>query len=84
MIKCVLILVFDKLGIIDFVKELKNLGWDIILIGGIKVVFDDVGVEIIVIDDVIGFLEMMDGCVKIFYLNIYGGFLVCCDVDSYF
>lgn len=35
------------------------------------------------IEEVIGFFEMMDGCVKIFYFKIYGGFLGRCDFFSY-
>ncbi|MCC9712323.1 bifunctional phosphoribosylaminoimidazolecarboxamide formyltransferase/IMP cyclohydrolase PurH, partial [Streptococcus agalactiae] len=61
MTKRALISVSDKSGIVDFAKELKNLGWDIISTGGTKVSLDDAGVETISIDDVTGFPEMMDG-----------------------
>ncbi|HGD4952551.1 TPA: bifunctional phosphoribosylaminoimidazolecarboxamide formyltransferase/IMP cyclohydrolase, partial [Streptococcus agalactiae] len=44
MTKRALISVSDKSGIIDFAKELKNLGWDIISTGGTKVALDDAGV----------------------------------------
>lgn len=50
MTKRALISVSDKSGIIDFAKELKNLGWDIISTGGTKVALDDAGVETIAID----------------------------------
>ncbi|MFW8675165.1 bifunctional phosphoribosylaminoimidazolecarboxamide formyltransferase/IMP cyclohydrolase PurH, partial [Streptococcus pyogenes] len=64
MTKRALISVSDKSGIVDFAKELKNLGWDIISTGGTKVTLDDAGVETIAIDDVTRFPEMMDGRVK--------------------
>lgn len=38
---------------------------------------------VIGIEEVIEFLEMFDGCVKIFYLVIYGGLLVRCDIVEY-
>ncbi|HEP1268304.1 TPA: bifunctional phosphoribosylaminoimidazolecarboxamide formyltransferase/IMP cyclohydrolase, partial [Streptococcus pyogenes] len=45
MTKRALISVSDKSGIVDFAKELKNLGWDIISTGGTNVALDDAGVE---------------------------------------
>lgn len=83
MTKRALISVSDKSGIIDFAKELKNLGWDIISTGGTKVALDDAGVETIAIDDVTGFPEMMDGRVKTLHPNIHGGLLARRDADSH-
>ncbi|HFG8145738.1 TPA: bifunctional phosphoribosylaminoimidazolecarboxamide formyltransferase/IMP cyclohydrolase [Streptococcus pyogenes] len=83
MTKRALISVSDKSGIIDFAKELKNLGWDIISTGGTKVALDNAGVETIAIDDVTGFPEMMDGRVKTLHPNIHGGLLARRDVDSH-
>ena len=45
MTKKALISVSDKTGIVEFAKELKALGWDIISTGGTKVALDYVGVE---------------------------------------
>ncbi|HFT2896931.1 TPA: bifunctional phosphoribosylaminoimidazolecarboxamide formyltransferase/IMP cyclohydrolase [Streptococcus pyogenes] len=83
MTKRALISVSDKSGIVDFAKELKNLGWDIISTGGTKVALDDAGVETIAIDDVTGFPEMMDGRVKTLHPNIHGGLLARRDADSH-
>ncbi|HFE8986283.1 bifunctional phosphoribosylaminoimidazolecarboxamide formyltransferase/IMP cyclohydrolase [Streptococcus agalactiae] len=83
MTKRALISVSDKSGIIDFAKELKNLGWDIISTGGTKVALDDAGVETIAIDDVTGSPEMMDGRVKTLHSNIHGGILARRDADSH-
>ncbi|HFJ4900726.1 bifunctional phosphoribosylaminoimidazolecarboxamide formyltransferase/IMP cyclohydrolase [Streptococcus pyogenes] len=83
MTKRALISVSDKSGIVDFAKELKNLGWDIISTGGTKVALDNAGVETIAIDDVTGFPEMMDGRVKTLHPNIHGGLLARRDADSH-
>ncbi|BAQ50499.1 phosphoribosylaminoimidazolecarboxamide formyltransferase/IMP cyclohydrolase [Streptococcus pyogenes] len=83
MTKRALISVSDKSGIVDFAKELKNLGWDIISTGGTKVTLDDAGVETIAIDDVTRFPEMMDGRVKTLHPNIHGGLLARRDADSH-
>ena len=40
MTKKALISVSDKTGIVEFAKELKALGWDIISTGGTKVALD--------------------------------------------
>lgn len=50
--------------------------------GGMVKLFVDVGLFVIEVLDYIGFLEMMDGCVKIFYLKVYGGILGCCGIDD--
>ena len=70
MTKKALISVSDKTGIVEFAKELKALGWDIISTGGTKVALDNEGVGTIAIDDVTGFPEMMDGRVKTLHPNI--------------
>ena len=83
MTKRALISVSDKTGIVEFAKELKALGWDIISTGGTKVALDNEGVGTIAIDDVTGFPEMMDGRVKTLHPNIHGGLLARRDLDSH-
>ena len=83
MTKKALISVSDKTGIVEFAKELKALGWDIISTGGTKVALDNEGVGTIAIDDVTGFPEMMDGRVKTLHPNIHGGLLARRDLDSH-
>ena len=51
MTKRALISVSDKAGIVEFVQELKKLGWEIISTGGTKVALDNTGVSTIAIDD---------------------------------
>ena len=45
MTKRALISVSDKAGIVEFVQELKKLGWEIISTGGTKVALDNAGVN---------------------------------------
>lgn len=70
-----LISVSDKTGIVEFSKELINLGFKIISTGGTKKVLDESGVSTIAIEDVTGFPEMMDGRVKTLHPKIHGGLL---------
>ncbi|MGJ0023137.1 bifunctional phosphoribosylaminoimidazolecarboxamide formyltransferase/IMP cyclohydrolase [Streptococcus dysgalactiae] len=81
--KRALISVSDKAGIVEFAKELKNLGWDIISTGGTKTALDAAGLDTIAIDDVTGFPEMMDGRVKTLHPNIHGGLLARRDLDTH-
>lgn len=83
MTKRALISVSDKTGIVEFAKELKELGWEIISTGGTKTALDQAGLETIAIDDVTGFPEMMDGRVKTLHPNIHGGLLARRDLDSH-
>lgn len=81
--KCVLVFVLDKINLVFFVKGLEEYGYEIVFIGGIKKVLDEVGIKMILIEDVIYFLEILDGWVKIFNFYVYGGLLVWCDLLEY-
>lgn len=43
----------------------------------------EVGLVVLDIFEVIGFLEIMDGCVKMLYLVVYGGLFVIWDDVGY-
>ena len=70
-----LISVSDKTGIQEFAKELVNFGYEIISTGGTANVLKNAGLEVITIDQVTGFPEMMDGRVKTLHPKIHGGLL---------
>jgi phosphoribosylaminoimidazolecarboxamide formyltransferase/IMP cyclohydrolase len=70
-----LLSVSDKTGIIDFSKELKNLGWNIISSGGTARVLKENFVECREISEVTKFPEILDGRVKTLSPKIYGGIL---------
>lgn len=73
--KRVLISVFDKTGIIEFAKELKNLGWEIISTGGTSKILMDSGIEILEVEEVTKFPEILNGRVKTLNPYIHGGLL---------
>ena len=77
-----LISVSDKTGIQEFAKALVNHGYDIISTGGTANVLRDAGVNVISIDEVTGFPEMMDGRVKTLHPKIHGGLLARRDDDA--
>ena len=59
-----LISVSDKTGVVDFAKNLKALGWEVIATGGTMKLLRESGVEVLNISDVTGFPEICDGRVK--------------------
>lgn len=75
MAKRALISVFDKDGIVDFAKELTNLGWEIISTGGTYKLLKSNGIKVIEVDEVTGFKEILDGRVKTLHPLIHGGIL---------
>ncbi|MGZ8847677.1 MAG: hypothetical protein ACXW3C_14555, partial [Pyrinomonadaceae bacterium] len=74
-IKRALISVSDKTGVIDFARELKQFGVEIISTGGTAKALRDAGIEVRDVSDVTGFPEMMDGRVKTLHPKIHGGLL---------
>jgi phosphoribosylaminoimidazolecarboxamide formyltransferase/IMP cyclohydrolase len=75
MIKRALISVSDKTGIVDFARELKSFGVEIVSTGGTAKALRDAGIEVRDIADVTGFPEMMDGRVKTLHPRVHGGLL---------
>lgn len=73
--KRVLVSVFNKEGIIEFVKELEKLGWEIISTGGTSKILKDAGIEVLDVEVVTGFPEILDGRVKTLNPYIHGGLL---------
>lgn len=73
--KRALISVSDKTGIIDFAKELTNLGYEIISTGGTHKALEEAGLKVIGISDVTGFPECLDGRVKTLHPSIHAGVL---------
>ncbi len=74
-IKRALLSVSNKQGIVDFARELENLGIEIISTGGTYRMLSEAGVKVIPIEEVTGFPEMMDGRVKTLHPNIHAGIL---------
>ncbi|WP_271629766.1 bifunctional phosphoribosylaminoimidazolecarboxamide formyltransferase/IMP cyclohydrolase [Caldicellulosiruptor sp. DIB 104C] len=75
MTKKAIISVYNKDGILEFAKELKNLGYEIISTGGTMKYLKENGVDVINISDVTNFPEILDGRVKTLHPNIHAGIL---------
>ncbi|MDQ0091470.1 phosphoribosylaminoimidazolecarboxamide formyltransferase/IMP cyclohydrolase [Paenibacillus anaericanus] len=74
-IKRALVSVSDKTGIVDFCRELSQLGVEIISTGGTKNLLSKEGVPVIGISDVTGFPEILDGRVKTLHPAVHSGLL---------
>lgn len=70
-----LISVSDKIGVVEFAKDLVELGFDIVSTGGTFKKLKDEGIDAIEISEVTKFPEMFDGRVKTLNPMIHGGIL---------
>lgn len=70
-----LLSVSDKTGIVEFARELENLGVTIISTGGTHKKLEESGVAVTGISDVTGFPECLDGRVKTLHPAVHGGIL---------
>nr|WP_312984476.1 bifunctional phosphoribosylaminoimidazolecarboxamide formyltransferase/IMP cyclohydrolase [Clostridioides sp.] len=73
--KRALISVTDKTGVVDFAKELSKLGYEIVSTGNTFKVLKEKVENVIQIDDVTHFPEILDGRVKTLNPMIHGGIL---------
>ena len=78
-----LVSVSDKTGLVDFVKGLVDLGWEIIATGGTQKLLEKEGVNTIGISEVTGFPEILDGRVKTLHPKVHGGILARRDVPAH-
>ena len=78
-----LISVSDKSGIVDFARDLSDMGVEIISTGGTAALLEKNGLKTIGISDVTGFPEMLDGRVKTLHPNIHAGLLARRDVPEH-
>ncbi|MBN2018643.1 MAG: bifunctional phosphoribosylaminoimidazolecarboxamide formyltransferase/IMP cyclohydrolase [Sedimentisphaerales bacterium] len=70
-----LISVSDKTDVVDFAQRLFDIGVKIISTGGTAKTLAEAGIDVIPIEKVTGFPEMMDGRVKTLHPKIHGGLL---------
>ena len=73
--KRALVSVSDKTNLVPFVQNLVELGYDIISTGGTKKALEEAGMNIISIDEVTGFPEILEGRVKTLHPLVHGGLL---------
>lgn len=81
--KRALISVTDKTGIVEFGKKLNELGYEIISTGNTFKKLKENGVNVIQVEEVTNFPEMLDGRVKTLNPYIHGGILYRRDVESH-
>ncbi len=74
-IKTALISVSDKTGVVEFAGELAGMGVRIISTGGTAKALKDAKIDVVGIESVTGFPEMMDGRVKTLHPKIHGALL---------
>ncbi|UCE47321.1 MAG: IMP cyclohydrolase, partial [Phycisphaerales bacterium] len=74
-VKTALISVSDKAGVVDFAKKLSEMGVKIISTGGTSKKLSEAGIDVVGIESVTGFPEMMDGRVKTLHPKIHGALL---------
>jgi phosphoribosylaminoimidazolecarboxamide formyltransferase/IMP cyclohydrolase len=74
-IKTVLISVSDKSGVVDFARKLSEMGVKIISTGGTAKKLSEAGLDVVGIESVTGFPEMMGGRVKTLHPRIHGALL---------
>ncbi len=80
--KRALVSVSDKTGLVEFVKELASMGYEIVSTGGTFKELHEAEVPVQRVSDVTGFPEILDGRVKTLHPNIHGGILARADQDE--
>lgn len=82
-IKRVLISVTDKSGVVEFARELKGFGVEILSTGGTAAQLRKNDVAVTDVSAYTGFPEMMDGRVKTLHPKIHGGLLALRDNEAH-
>lgn len=70
-----LISVTDKTGIVEFASALNALGFEIVSTGGTAKALKASGLQVVEVEEVTGFPEMLDGRVKTLHPLVHGGLL---------
>jgi len=81
--KRALLSVSDKRGIVEFAKELVDLGYEIVSTGGTAAALRKADVPVTMVDSVTGFPEILDGRVKTLHPKIHAGLLARHDSDQH-
>ncbi len=80
--RCALISVTDKTGVVDFARDLVELGFTILSTGGTHRAIAEGGVAVEEVANYTGFPEMMDGRLKTLHPMVHGGILARRDVEG--
>lgn len=71
-----LLSVTDKTGVVDFAKDLSDLGYTLLSTGGTAQVLREAGLEVFDVADYAGSPEIMNGRVKTLHPKVHGGILM--------
>src|SRR5687768_16411809 len=82
-IKQALLSVSDKTGIVEFARELRELGVTILSTGGTAKLLQKAGLAVTEVGDYTGFPEMLDGRVKTLHPKIHAGILARTDLPEH-
>jgi phosphoribosylaminoimidazolecarboxamide formyltransferase/IMP cyclohydrolase len=72
--------VYDKTGVVDFARELHNLGWELLSSGGTAKVIADAGIPVIDVATVTGYPAILGHRVVTLHPSIHGALLA--DIDN--
>jgi phosphoribosylaminoimidazolecarboxamide formyltransferase/IMP cyclohydrolase len=70
-----LISVYDKSGLIEFARSLRDFGVEIISTGGTQKALEAAGIKALSVGEITGFPEILTGRVKTLHPRIFGGIL---------
>ncbi|HLC76124.1 MAG TPA: bifunctional phosphoribosylaminoimidazolecarboxamide formyltransferase/IMP cyclohydrolase [Candidatus Peribacterales bacterium] len=73
--RCALLSVSDKTGIVEFARGLHKKGIEIVSTGGTAKALSEAGVPVMLVEDVTGFPECFSGRVKTMHPMVMGGLL---------
>ena len=83
MTKRALISLSDKTNVVEFAKQLSNLGYEIISSGGTAKHIEENGIPVVKVSNITGFPEIMDGRVKTLHPKVHGGILANRDIPAH-
>jgi len=70
-----LLSVYDKAGVVDFARNLQEIGMELVSTGGTHKTLRDAGLPVLQVSEVTGSPEILDGRVKTLHPIIHGGIL---------
>lgn len=82
-VKRALISVSNKEGVVEFVRHLTELGYEILSTGGTAKILKEQGIKHREVSEVTGFPEILDGRVKTLHPKIHGGLLARRDIHQH-
>jgi phosphoribosylaminoimidazolecarboxamide formyltransferase / IMP cyclohydrolase len=74
-VKRALVSVYDKTGLVPFVKRLDAAGYEIVSSGGTSQVLSEAGIEVVTVEDLTGSGVLLGGRVKTLHPRIHAGIL---------